>query len=193
MIFTVRYDDLFGDFMKKIKINDEVLCFDSPIVTIDTNEINFLKDRSDENVRKRIRICAHRKVEDAVHEMIIVHQKGAFVPPHKHLGKSESFHVIEGEADVILFDDEGNLTDVIQMGNPQSGKSFYNRISSSVFHSLLIRSGYFIFHETTSGPFRKEETLFASWAPPESDRVGAEGFMKNLKESVDTLLQRKCI
>lgn len=36
--------------------------------------------------------------------MLIVMAKGSYIRPHKHKNKSESFHIIEGLLDVIVFD-----------------------------------------------------------------------------------------
>ena len=68
--------------------------------------------------RNRIRYCAHASPSDVVHEMFIVHPRGAYVRPHKHLDKSESMMIIEGEADYVMFDSKGNITEnaVITIG-----------------------------------------------------------------------------
>jgi len=46
------------------------------------------------------------------------------MPPHRHYNKSESFHVVEGEVDIVLFDDISGALKVIRMGACGSGKSF---------------------------------------------------------------------
>jgi len=152
----------------------EVLYADERIVTVDAAGISEMRLAADKNERRRIRLCAHRGVEDPLHEMLIVHAKDTYVRPHKHLGKSESFHVIEGEADVVMFDDQGMVTDVIQVGPFSSGRPFFYRIADPLFHTLLIRSAVLVFHETTRGPFRRTETVFAPWAPDEGrvDEIG---------------------
>ena len=38
-----------------------------------------------------------------------------YIRPHKHYNKSESLHVIYGSADVIFFDDVGNIIKVINL------------------------------------------------------------------------------
>ena len=58
------------------------------------------------NPRQRARYCTHSLVDDEVHEMVIYHKEGTYIRPHKHIGKTESFHLIDGEADVVFFDDE---------------------------------------------------------------------------------------
>jgi hypothetical protein len=52
----------------------------------------------------------------------------------------------------------------------------------------LIRSETVVFHETTNGPFKREDTDFASWAPEEDDEKSARGFQETLTRSVDRFL-----
>lgn len=166
------------------EFSQEVLYAADPIVQIDRHDIAELIKRSDRNPRTRIRICAHRCVEDKVHEMFIVHAREAYVPPHKHLDKSESFHVIKGLVDVVLFDDAGKLSEVIPMGDYQSGRKFYYRLSDPCYHTLLINSDHLVFHETTNGPFNRTDTVFAPWAPDPSDASAVKAFMDKLVAEV---------
>ena len=118
----------------------EVLYADDPIVTVDAGDIASMKRAAENNPRRRIRLCAHRSVDVPVHEMLIVHTSDTYVRPHKHLGKTESFHVIDGEVDVVIFSDDGAVADVIPMGPFQSGRAFFYRIADPLYHTLLIRS-----------------------------------------------------
>ena len=168
------------------QINEEVFIAEDPIVTVGYQDIEFLKEKSKYNRRKRIRLCAHRDVEDKVHEMFIVHTKETYVRPHKHLNKSESFHINEGSVDVVVFDDDGNIMEVIQMGDYSSGRKFYYRISAPYYHTLYITSEFLVFHETTKGPFRRDDTIFAPWSPEEGDIAAVEKFMKQLAQAVES-------
>lgn len=118
--------------------------------------------------RGTIRLCTHRTVEDPIHEMMIVHSRRSYIPPHKHLNKSESSYIIEGMADLVLFNDDGSIAQVVRMGDYASGRSFYFRLSEPIFHTMLVRSERVIFHEITNGPFRREDCIFASFAPARS-------------------------
>lgn len=170
---------------RKIKqLNKEVLFNICRNIGVGYKEITFLKEKSRLNRRKRIRLCAHNNLRDKLHEMFIVHSKGAYIRPHKHSKKVESLHIIEGVADLILFHRKGNITDVIHMGDYSSGKKFYYRISDARFHTLIIKSKFFIFHETTLGPFNKECTVFAHWSPPESDNSAIRNFKKEISKAV---------
>jgi len=156
------------------KVNDEVFVALDPIVKIGGEELTFLKAQAGTNGRKRARICAHKTNDDALHEMVIAISADSYIHPHKHLGKSESFHIVEGVVDVVVFDAAGDIAEIIELGDPASGRNFFYRLSESAFHTLLIRTDFLVVHEVTNGPFIKEKTVLATFAPPE-DRVEETG------------------
>jgi cupin fold WbuC family metalloprotein len=169
-------------------VSEEVLYPNDQIVAVSANDIEDLKQKQKNTARKRIRLCAHQQVEDLLHEMLIVHTRDTYVRPHKHLGKSESYHAIDGCFDLAIFDEAGNVTRVFEVGPYSSGRNFYCRLPASLYHGLLIRSDIVVFHETTSGPFLRAQTEFASWSPAETEVDAGNAFMRralqNLKGSV---------
>lgn len=174
------------DKVARIRRESEEVLYDlDPVVRVSRRDVDFLKENAKHNQRKRIRLCVHGSIEDKLHEMFITHVKGAYVRPHKHLGKIESFHVIEGTVDVVVFDDAGNITGITRMGDYQSGRTFYHRLSEPTFHTLLITSDVLVFHEITNGPFRREDTIFAAWSPEDNDVGPVDNFMEELARSVD--------
>ena len=167
--------------MIKIKAeSDEVLYPDEDIVHLRPADLQELKILATMNIRHRVRLCAHRSSNDALHEMFIVHMRDCYVRPHKHLGKTESMAVLEGEVDVVLFNDDGAILQVISMGDSSSGKVCYQRLADPIYHTLLIRSEFLVFHEITEGPFLRESTVFPDWAPAETD-VATEAFLNRLE------------
>jgi|SRR5579871_5916969 len=170
--------------------NAEVLYAEDPIVQVDQQDIDFLVDRAAKNPRKRVRLCTHKDVDDKLHEMLIVHARDCYVRPHKHLSKSESFHVIRGIVDIALLDEEGGLVEVVPMGDFATGRKFYYRLADPHYHTLLIRSDYVIFHEITNGPFNRADTIFAPWSPDLEDAAGANRFMKELDQKVQRYLAK---
>jgi cupin fold WbuC family metalloprotein len=149
--------------------NAEVYYSDAAIVTADDDVIAELKRIAAQNPRLRSRLCTHPDPSSGLHEMLIVHHREAYVRPHKHLAKPESFHVIEGTARVVIFEDDGNIRDVLDMAPYGQGKLCYYRMPDQVFHSILITSEWLVFHETTAGPFDPSRTAFPDWAPDGSD------------------------
>ena len=165
--------------------NAEVLYAEDPIVQVDREDIEFLVERAAKNPRKRVRLCAHKNVDDNLHEMLIVHARDCYVRPHKHLSKSESFHIIRGVVDIVLLDETGHIIEVVPMGEYGTGRKFFYRLADPYYHTLLIHSDYVIFHEITNGPFNRADTIFAPWAPAETDAATVESFMKELARSVE--------
>lgn len=167
------------------QVSEEVLFAEDSTVVVGHGEIDLLKGKAEFTQRKRMRLCAHQDVEDKLHEMFIVHTSDTYVRPHKHLNKAESLHIIEGLVDLVLFDDEGNITGAVQLGDYSSGKRFYHRTSGPCYHTLLIKSDVVVFHEATTGPFLRADSVFAPWSPEESDSGAVEEFVRRLATEVD--------
>lgn len=165
--------------------NAEVLYPDEDIVVISAADLKELKQLALINPRRRVRLCAHRSPNDRLHEMFIVHTRDCYVRPHKHLEKTESMAILEGEVDVVLFNENGSIRQVIPMGTPDSGKVFYQRLSDSIYHTLIIRTDFLVFHETTEGPFLRGNTIFPEWAPTEHDEAAKEFVVK-----IDSLINK---
>ena len=131
---------------------------------------------------KRARFCLHRNDDDAVHEMIIVLHKDSYIRPHKHVSKTESFHIIEGELLLVFFDDSGKVIRRIIMGQKEGGKTFAYRLSAELWHTVIPLSEFVVFHETTNGPFIREDCIFASWEPDFDDQDSIKSFIRRIKQ-----------
>ena len=173
------------------RINDEVFVAADPIVRFGDEEIAFVKRQAQASPRKRARICAHRTNDDTLHEMLIALASTSYIHPHRHLEKAESFHVIEGEVDVAIFDGTGNIVDVIELGPAGSGRRFFYRLSDSAFHTLLIRSDVLVIHEVTNGPFAPGRTLLAPFAPSEDQADKAIAYMARVSGDVARHLRQQ--
>ncbi len=168
------------------ELNKEVWHASEDLITVSSVDMATLKQKVLQNERKRIRLCCHKDINDGLHEMLIIHTKGAYVRPHKHLNKSESLHVIEGIVDVVLLDEQGEIAEVIAMGDYVSGRKFYQRIDTPRFHTFIIHSEFLVFHETTKGPFQKSDTVFAPWAPKENDAAAIQAYKKHLMKLISS-------
>lgn len=113
---------------------------------------------------RRARLCAHSSPTDAIHEMLICLLADGYIRPHRHF-KVESACVLRGEAELVLFEDDGRLRETIALGPVGSGRTCFVRLSAPVFHTYLLRSEAFVFLETTSGPLNPAESEFAAWSP----------------------------
>tara|TARA_B100002003_G_scaffold111468_1_gene103137 strand:+ start:426 stop:956 length:531 start_codon:yes stop_codon:yes gene_type:complete len=168
--------------VRTTKFNEEVLFTADDLVKVDANDIEELKQKARLNPRRRVRLCAHKDLNDSIHEMLIVHEKSCYVRPHKHINKMESFHIVEGKVDILLFDENGRINNLIPMGDFASGRKFFYRLPPSCFHTLIINSEVLVFHEITNGPFNPDDTVWADWAPAETEEykvVEYRAFLKN--------------
>jgi len=146
------------------RINDEVYVAADEVVRLDRQAVEFIRDCALRNPRGRARICAHKDSGDNLHEMLIGIAPGSYVRPHRHHGKVESFHLVEGSADIVILSEQGSIEDVIELG-PHA--NFYYRLDSPRYHTLLVNSPVLVIHETTNGPFDPTQTDWAEFSPVE--------------------------
>lgn len=158
----------------------EVFYSERTFLTVSAAEIAWLKNEAARLPRRRARLCAHPDPSATLHEMVIVHGHMAYVRPHRHLDKAESLHVLEGTVRALLFDQDGGIVDVVDMGPFGTGRPYFYRMPQGIFHSLLISSDWLVFHEATEGPFDPARTEFPSWAPDGSDATAVDHYMADL-------------
>jgi cupin fold WbuC family metalloprotein len=131
---------------------------------------------------RRARLCAHAGPDSPVHEMLVALAQGTYIRPHRHNDKVESYHIIEGEADLVEFDDDGRVQEVVPLGPQASGKVFYYRNPARGYHMMLLRSDTLAFVETTNGPFVQGGQEFAPWSPEEKDSSAVAEFLGRVRK-----------
>ena len=109
------------------KINDEVFMATDEVVRFDSRYVDFIKQSAAKNARGRARICAHRGPSDTLHEMLIAIRSDSYIRPHRHHQKIESFHLVDGSVDVVIFNDDGSIADVVELSIQGN---FYYRLDS---------------------------------------------------------------
>jgi len=170
--------------MQTQPLDPAVLVAPGPVVSLCRPDLESLKTRAGETASHRARICTHQDMDDRLHEMLIVLGRGTYIRPHRHPAKTESFHIVEGEADLVLFDGNGRITNVLHMGEYHTGRVFYYRLCAPYFHTVIVRSDFVVLHETTNGPFQRSDTLFAPWAPEETNLDARTRYMVGLEDSI---------
>jgi cupin fold WbuC family metalloprotein len=142
-----------------------------PIIEVDDATIDMLIEASGTEPKRRARLNLHNSDDDLLHEMIIAFRKDSLNMPHRHVGKSESMHVIVGRVLVVMFDDAGNETRRIRLGAPKwSGIPTVFRMAAPLWHTVIPIDDVVVVHETTNGPFIAGKNMeIPPWAPPESE------------------------
>ena len=160
-------------------IADGVFQLKNPVGVLDQSMIDMLISDCKSNIKKRSRINFHQSSSDLVQEMIIAMHRDTDIFVHKHLAKSESFHVLHGEIAVVLF--SGNSPDISQVVNLNSsvGTNYY-RLSCDLFHLVVPLTEVSIIHETTQGPFEPNSAQIADWSLSDS----GNGIVKSIKQTL---------
>ncbi len=159
----------------------EVYFAAQPIAPIGHAEIKFLKDAAMRSLRQRCRICLHADEQALLHETVLVYTRDTFNRPNRH-PMAESFHILEGAADVLFFTEDGQVDTFLRMGDMASGLPFICQFPVMVYHTMIVRSKWLVIHETCRGPFvRGTTTQYAPWAPRETDATDIEDFLAKLE------------
>ncbi len=162
------------------KVNEELYLATDAIVRFDRQAIAFIKEKALNNRRGRARICAHKSNDDPLHEMLIAIRSDSYIRPHRHRNKAESFHLIEGRADIVILNEIGEIIDVIKLGLEAN---FYYRLDDPHYHTLLIHTPILVIHEITNGPFNPNDSDPALFAPLENEGNSLE-YINFLKQVV---------
>jgi cupin fold WbuC family metalloprotein len=113
----------------------------------------------------RARLCLHHALNDPVQEMILSLTEANCYPAHRHRDKAESYHILDGDLGILIFDDAGKVLHrhLLSSAAPESGKAL--RIGPMLWHAVIALSPVVVFHETTSGPFQPGGSEVAGFCP----------------------------
>jgi cupin fold WbuC family metalloprotein len=168
-------------FQNRLKhVSPEIVYSDGGFLAADHSIIALLKDKAGKSTRRRCRLCFHAGEDASQQEMLIVMHRSSYVRPHRHVGKMETMTLIEGSCDALLFDEAGSVTEAVAMSPAAEGGSFFYRMPDRVFHTLIFRSEWIVFLETTIGPFSRAMTETPGWAPPETDAAAGLAYLSGL-------------
>jgi cupin fold WbuC family metalloprotein len=141
--------------------------------------------RAASSPRRRMNHNFHSGPADNPHRFLNVLLRETYVRPHRHWTppKSESFVVLEGIAEVILFDEQGVITARYRLGaDSPEGYLWGVDIPPGVWHTILPRTARAVCFEVKPGPWEPAtDKEFAAWAPPEND-PDAAAYCKSLLE-----------
>jgi cupin fold WbuC family metalloprotein len=112
--------------------------------------------------------------------MLIVQHSEAYFRPHLHIGKGQSFHIIEGHARVVTFHDSGEIATVTAVGANDSGRPFYWRIEEDIWYAFVVESEWLVFFETTAGPFDPGKIAYPDWSPTHEQPADCAAWSREL-------------
>ena len=159
------------------KVSDGVFYSTEKIIFVCTNLIEFLKRDAINTSLLRSRLCAHPDPLADQHDMTIVTHHSSYVAPHRHKNKSETLLVLEGEMQLLVFSESGECILKKNMGSYESGDTFFYRMPTGTFHSMIVKSEWLVFQESTRGPFDILETDYPEWAPKPTELLKGKEFL----------------
>lgn len=153
---------------------------------IDSAAVLWIKNLARHSRRGRARVCLHTSPDLLLHHMLIVHPKDAYVRPHSHPHRDETFQILEGRATLFLFDSNGGLKLAQPMGEPGTDRPFVTLIPKGQFHTIQIETDQLVFLESTTGPFHSDGSVEAEWSPVSTlvteGRIYVRSLMGNVNE-----------
>jgi cupin fold WbuC family metalloprotein len=123
--------------------------------------------------RRRVHYNIHSGPADLVQRFIVVALRDSYFRPHRHAVRAELALVLEGELDVVTFDESGRLTARYGIGRGAANLA-YETLPAS-WHTIVVKSASTAFLEIKEGPYDPASaSQYAAWAPAEgAATVGA--------------------
>jgi cupin fold WbuC family metalloprotein len=150
----------------------------SEVKLIPAGLFDTVADLAAASPRRRMNRNFHDGAADNPHRFLNVLLRGTYIRPHRHLAppKSETFLVLEGVAEAILFGDEGAITARYSLGTEtREGRLWGIDLPPGVWHTVLPLTDRVVCFEVKPGPWEPAtDKEFAPWAPAEDSPAAAE-------------------
>ena len=116
--------------------------------------------------RGRAHFNIHAGPADLVQRFVVVARAESYFRPHRHASRSELALLLRGRADVLTFDDHGQVTGRYGVGEGTDGMAY--ETPQNLWHTLLPGPSGCAFLEVKQGPYDPATAAeFAAWAPAE--------------------------
>ncbi len=152
---------------------------------VDAAVFDALSEQARTSVRRRRNLNFHPANDYPSNRLLNAIEPDSYVPPHRHLDptKDETLFVLRGSIGVLLFDEQGALTDrrVIVAGGDTVGID----IPHGVIHSLVALQPGTVAFEAKAGPFvERTPAELPPFAPAEGS-PGAAGYLSWMRSCFD--------
>lgn len=157
------------------------------IKKLDTWLIEKTLQEAGKSERKRANYCFHSPNE-TLHRMINAGLCDTYVRPHKHENpdKLEIFLILKGTVAVVMFDDNGKITESIKLD--ENGDIKAVEIPPKTWHTFIILSKEAALYEIIEGKYdAKTHKQFALWSPKEENHKEVRKYLNGLKNKIEAL------
>lgn len=143
--------------------------------------LDEVSSEAQESSRLRMNYNFHDTLDAPVQRMLNALEPGTYLPPHRHANpdREEMYLVLRGKLLTIFFDDEGKVTDKVEL-SPVEGK-YGIEIPAGVWHSIVVLEKGTVIYEAKQGPYIPiSKDNVAPWAPEASDSIAIERYLAEL-------------
>lgn len=117
-----------------------------------TQEIlDAVSGKARESKRLRMNYNIHASVDEKVHRMFNALEPGTVVPIHRHQASDETMVLLRGALEVMLFDENGNLTE--QHTLAADSTAFGIDIKAGIYHTIDVLETGTVMLEIKEGPY----------------------------------------
>jgi cupin fold WbuC family metalloprotein len=139
---------------------------------VDQQLLDQVSAKAKASPRLRMNHNLHQ-LDDRVQRMLNALEPDTYVRAHRHIDppKAEMFVILRGKTAVLIFDDDGEVTDCIIL-SPEGSCAV--DIPPGHWHSLVALEPGTVVMEAKDGPYiPSTDKDFAGWAPRENSRDAA--------------------
>lgn len=143
--------------------------------------LDKVSQEAKESPRLRMNYNFHESPDAPVQRMLNALEPDTYLPPHRHKNpdREEMYLVLRGRLITFFFDDEGNITERIEL-NPAEGR-YGIEIPPGTWHSIVVLEEGTVIYEAKQGPYipLSKENI-APWAPDGNDTEAVKEYIKKL-------------
>jgi len=154
-----------------------------PLRLIDPADLDALSRTALTNPRLRQNLNLHADYADPCQRLFNAVEPESYIRPHRHADppKPECFLAVRGRFQLLLFDDGGRVTQVVDLA--PDGPVVAIDLAAGVWHTIIALEAGSIFFETKPGPYvAMVDKDFAPWAPAEGSSE-ATTYLARLREA----------
>lgn len=131
--------------------------------------LDQLSLEASDSKRLRKNLNMHDDYADTCQRLFNAMEPGTYIRPHRHTDppKPECFMAVRGRMALIVFDDDGEIRQVLPFGSGCDTLAI--DLPAGQWHSIVVLESGSIFFETKPGPYvPMSDKDFAPWAPEEN-------------------------
>ena len=156
--------------------------------------LDMLSQQAEQAIRNRQHKNIHQHYNDPCQRLFNAIGVASYIRPHRHLidPKDECLIAVRGLMSLVLFDDIGQVQQVIRFGaqttESQEAIGVGINLPAGVWHTVIAEVPGSILFEVKSGPFNPEQAKeYAAWAPAENTPDAVE-YLMELKHRVSVAI-----